>query len=182
MHKLIRNFLIAGVITCSAIPVLGQEEVTNDEPIDESIDVTDGEKVGDAMRSCVTLRALRRTEIIDDRNILFRMRGRTIYHNILPRQCGGLAREDRFSYDSSMGRLCRGDMIRVLHSDSFGTYGMREGVACRLGAFHKISQEDAQALREAPVRQPSNIPLPMPSPQEVGADPDEPEEAEPELR
>ena len=174
MHKLIRNILLTSVALCVAIPALGQDDV----PAAESTEESDGEKIDDLMRSCITLRSLRRTEIIDDRNILFRMRGRKIYHNILPSQCGGLEREDRFSYNSNLGRLCGGDMIRVLYSDSFSTIGVREGVGCRLGAFHLITAEDAEALKEAPLRQPTNIPLPMPSPQEVGVSPVDPEEPE----
>ncbi len=172
MHKLTKIFCVASVASCMAIPALGQDE--------ESTDVPEGEKVGDLMRSCITLRSLRRTQIIDDRNVLFRMRGRTVYHNILPQQCGGLAREDRFSYDAQFGRLCRGDVIRVLQNGAFGSRGMSEGRGCRLGAFHKITQEDAKALREGPSIQPTPSALPMPSPQEVGATPEEPEESEPE--
>ena len=166
MHKLLKIISAVSIASCIAIPVLAQDE--------EAVDIPEGEKVGDSMRSCVTLRSLRRTEVIDDGNILFRMRGRTVYHNILPAKCGGLAREDRFSYDAQFGRLCKGDVIRVLYSDSFG---MREGSGCRIGAFHKISQEEAKVLKEGPDIQTVPAQLPMPAPQEVGADP---EEAEPE--
>ena len=172
MHKLIKIISAVGVASCIAIPVLAQD--------DEVTEVPEGEKVGDSMRSCITLRSLRRTQVIDDRNVLFRMRGRTVYHNILPQQCGGLAREDRFSYDAQFGRLCEGDMIRVLYSDSFGTYGIREGAACRIGAFHKITQEDAKALREGPNLQTTPAALPMPAPQEVGSDSENADDAEPE--
>ena len=174
MHKLIRNILFVGVASCIAIPVVGQDQVP--------VEVPEGEKVGDLVRSCVTLRSLRRTQVIDDRNVLFRMRGRTVYHNILPRRCGGLGREKRFSYDSQFGRLCQGDMIRVLYSDSFGAFGMREGGGCQLGAFHKITQEDAKALRDGPNDPQTPAALPMPAPQEVGTEPEKPEESEPEQR
>ena len=176
MHKLFRNFLVTAVALGVAMPVFGQDEEPAKEPVEESV----GEMTDDLMRSCITLRSLRRTDAIDDRNVLFRMRGRTVYHNILPARCGGLARENRFSYDSQFGRLCKGDLIRVLYSDSFGTYGMRAGAGCRLGAFHKITQEDAKALKEGPNIQQTPAALPMPAPQEVGSDSQEPEEAEPE--
>ena len=124
-------------------------------------------------RVCVTairLRTVRRTEVLDDLNILFHMVGSTVYHNILPRRCSGLAREDRFSYKSSIGQLCRQDMIRVLYNDPFG---LSEGNSCRLGAFHKITKEDALALKEGTHQRPRSNPLPMPTPEEVGADDDE---------
>lgn len=172
MHKLIRNLLLVGVAAATAFPAVGQDQ--------EPADTADGEKVGDMVRSCITLRSLRRTQVIDDRNVLFRMRGRTVYHNILPQRCGGLAREDRFSYDAQFGRLCQGDLIRVLYSDSFGTYGLREGPGCRIGKFHKITQEDAKALLEGPSTQATPPALPMPPPQEVGSDSADTEERVPE--
>jgi len=173
MHKLIKIFSVAGFVTCIANPVFAQDE--------DATEVPEGEKVGDEMRSCVTLRSLRRTEVIDDSTVLFRMRGRTTFLNILPRRCGGLAREDRFSYDSRFGRLCAGDMIRVLYIDSFGpSHQMREGAGCRLGSFQKISQEEAKALREGPPAQVTPAQLPMPAPQEVGGGTAEDEESLPE--
>ncbi len=122
---------------------------------------------------CVPLRSIRRTEVLDDRNVLFYMRGTTVYHNILSRACGGLAREDRFSYETSMGRLCRMDYISVLYNDGFG---VRAGNRCSLGAFHKIDREDAEALREGLEGRPAANPLPLPTPQEVGEDEDAEEE------
>lgn len=178
MHKLIRVFLLPAIALSIAMPAVGQEEeqVIKTAKEGQAIDT-----VEDSTRSCITLRSLRRTQVIDDSNIVFRLRGRTTYHNILPRACTGLAREDRFSYDSGFGRLCEGDMIRVLYSGAFGSAGMREGAGCRLGMFQKISQEDAKALKDAPLNQPeSKIKLPMPAPQEVGADTEESEDSDPE--
>ena len=114
---------------------------------------------------CIQVRNIRRTDVLDDRNILFHMRGRTIYHNMLPRQCGGLAREERFSYQTSIGRLCRLDSIRVLYDDPFG---LREGNRCALGLFHKIDREDAEAIKEGVDMRPEANPLPMPAPEKVG--------------
>ncbi len=163
MYKQIRKYSAIGVALCIAIPVFAQDE----DPVEDDYD-------GEA-RTCIDLRSVRRTEVIDDRNVLFYMRGSTVYHNILPHQCGGLAREDRFSYTTSIGRLCSLDMIRVLYSDPFG---LREGNACQLGKFHKITREDAKAMKENPINEPAANPLPMPEPQEVGVE--EQESAEPE--
>jgi hypothetical protein len=65
-----------------------------------------------------------------------------------------------------MGRLCKIDTIRVLQNDSIG---LREGIACRLGMFHKISKEDAKAIKEGATRGPEPAELPMPEPEDVGA-------------
>jgi hypothetical protein len=158
MYKQILKFL--WVIALISTPISAPPAVAQDNESDP----------GDGMRDCVRLRTVRRTEVIDDLNILFYMRGSTVYHNILPRRCKGLAREDRFSYKSSIGQLCRRDMIRVLYNDPFG---LSEGNACQLGAFHKITKEDALALKEGTNQPPRSNPLPMPTPQEVSADDDE---------
>ncbi len=148
MQKIMLSMLIAPV----AMTVAAQEE----EPVydDGSVD-------------CISLREVRTTDIVDDRNILFYTRGDVVYHNILPRRCGGLASEDRFSYKTSMGRLCKIDMIRVLYDDPFG---MREGNACGLGMFHKITKEDAKALKEHSKQGPQPAELPMPEPEEMGTE------------
>ncbi|MGI9204270.1 MAG: hypothetical protein ACR2Q3_09680 [Woeseiaceae bacterium] len=121
----------------------------------------------DSTTSCISVRGIRSTDIIDDRNILFYMRGDVVYHNILSRRCPGLAREDRFSYRSTSSRLCDIDSINVLYRDA---RGMRPGAACGLGKFFKITREDAKALKEGPTEDPAPKPLPMPEPEEVGSE------------
>ena len=161
MHKHIHKLVTAGLLLTWAYPSVAQE----DEPsYDENT------------RECINLRQIRRTEVVDDRNILFYMRGATVYHNILPRQCGGLAREDRFSYQTSIGRLCRMDSIRVLYNNP---YGLREGNRCSLGVFHKITKEDAAAYKDDLKRMPEANPLPLPAPEPIGGGEEETEEPEP---
>ena len=158
MHKrILKTLWVIAIVSTpmSAPPAVAQDDISDP---------------GDGMRDCIRLRTVRRTEVIDDLNILFHMRGSTVYHNILPRLCKGLAREDRFSYKSSVGQLCRQDMIRVLYNDPFG---LREGNSCKLGAFHEITKEDALALKEAANQPPRSNPLPMPTPEEISTDDDE---------
>ena len=143
--------LIATVSAALLIVLQWPVAVADDEVVVDDSDSKD----------CISLNALRRTEVIDDNNILFYMRGKKIYHNALSNRCGGLAREDRFSYRSSAGRLCRMDMIRVLYNDATG---VREGNACSLGAFRLIGDEEAEAIKEGPAEVPAN-PLPMPEPE-----------------
>lgn len=158
MYKRISKFL--WVVAIVSTPVSTPTAVAQDDEAGP----------GEGMRDCIRLRSVRRTEVIDDLNILFHISRSTVYHNILPRRCRGLAREDRFSYQSSIGQLCRQDMIRVLYNDPFG---LSEGNSCQLGAFHKITKEDGKALKEAVNNPPRSNPLPMPAPEEVGAGDDE---------
>jgi hypothetical protein len=133
-----------------------------DEVVDEIDDIN--------AKSCIRVRSLRSTKVIDDLNIIFYMVGSTVYHNILPRQCHGLAREDRFGYEVRSGNLCNLDTIRILYQA--GTR-MQEGNACRIGKFHPITKEDADALKEKLSELPQAEPIPLPEPEEIGADSEE---------
>lgn len=156
MYKLLPIIPVACWILAAAAPATAQEE----------------ESVDDATEDCINMRSVRRTEVLDDRNILFFMPRDVVYHNILRKNCNGLAREDRFSYETRMGRLCRLDHINVLFDDPFG---MREGAMCSLGYFHKITKEDAEAMIEGPTSKPESRPLPMPEPEAPGEDDSEKE-------
>jgi hypothetical protein len=96
---------------------------------------------------CIDTRQIRTTRIIDNRNVLFYMRDRTIYHNELPRACSGLRRGKAISYRTSLSKLCSIDTITVL--DDYGA-GMTQGPSCGLGKFRAITKEEADALRDGP--------------------------------
>ena len=110
---------------------------------------------------CLSSRSISRTEVIDDQNVLFFIRGSAIYLNHLPKPCPRLALARRFIYETSVGRLCESDHITVLRDEGFDTV---VGRTCRLGRFHPISREQVQALREPPELQPE--PLPPAEPEE----------------
>lgn len=89
---------------------------------------------------CISVSRVRSTRVIDDRTILFYMRGRDAYRNDLPVTCPRLAQEERFAYEARIGRLCDSDTITVL--ESFGGRFER-GATCRLGQFHPITRAEA---------------------------------------
>ena len=104
---------------------------------------------------CVRATSIRSTQIIDDRNILFHMRGNRVYRNELPEACPRLASERRFSYErrvgQRVGRLCSVDTITVLESFT----GSLFGATCRLGKFYPITQtevDDIVGVPRAPVQ------------------------------
>ena len=109
----------------------------------------------ESVRKCINTRQIRSTEVVDDRNILFYTSGKTVYHNILPRQCHGLARSGSFSYRIATGRLCNVDTIKVLD-----TYSRIPGMSCSLGVFHQISKDDVPAILEGPGDPSEAEPLP----------------------
>jgi hypothetical protein len=101
----------------------------------------------DGGERCIDTRRISRTEIVDAENILFYMRGGVIYRNTLSHKCTALAREKRFSYKTTISRLCDIDVITVLYS--MGS-GLTSGPSCGLGKFYPVSKEEAEALRQGP--------------------------------
>jgi len=91
---------------------------------------------------CVRLTRVDRTEIIDEHNIAFHMRGGDVYINRLTRTCRGLRQNRPFTYSSTNGQLCSSDFIYVL--EDFGA-GLTRSSACNLGMFMP-SSVDAIAL------------------------------------
>jgi len=83
------------------------------------------------IRHCVSLRSLRDSRIIDEQTIFFHGRGKRAYMNRLPHRCPRLAVEERFSYQTTTGQLCRAEIITVI--DSMGSAWS----SCSLGKFEE---------------------------------------------
>jgi hypothetical protein len=96
-------------------------------------------------RDCISVISIDSTEAVDDQNIIFRMRGNTVYRNHLPQRCPNLERENRISYQVRSGRLCSIDTITVL--EQFGGIGLQPGFTCRLGEFVPLSPEEVEDLK-----------------------------------
>ena len=101
------------------------------------------EATRDDSRNCLSTRRLKSTAVIDDKNILFVMTGDQVYHNVLSRQCSGLAKAGAFTYSTLGGNVCRQDTIQVLLANSD-----LPGRTCTLGAFHLVAPQDLRALIE----------------------------------
>ena len=112
----------------------GPEAGSEQQPLDELV----GEK-----EKCVSLARIDRTRVVDERTILFYMRGADIYMNRLPHRCIGLRRGKTFMYKTSLNRLCNVDIITVL--DDIG-FGFSRGASCGLGNFQPIGEEAAKML------------------------------------
>lgn len=81
---------------------------------------------------CVPIKDIRRTEVVDNENILFHLRNKKVYNNHLPHRCGGLAAGNAFQYETSQSELCNTDIIRVVNST---TGELLPGASCGLGLF-----------------------------------------------
>ena len=77
-------------------------------------------EIGD-VQMCVSLRQIDDSRVIDDETILLRLTSGTPYRRIdLDPGCPGLRMADSFSSATSIGQLCRSDVIRV-HEDPVGS-------------------------------------------------------------
>ena len=109
-----------------------------------------------APEDCVSIPRIRDTDIIDDRTILFEMKGGQIYRNTLPRKCPGLRRSDAFMYKTRLSQLCAIDTISVLNRLGGG---FTRGPSCGLGKFYPISEDEAIRLKqgEPPPEEPEPV-------------------------
>ena len=118
----------------------------------------------DAAERCLPLNRISRTEIVDDYNILFHMRGNQIYLNRLPHRCIGLKNERTFLYRTSMNRLCDLDIITVIYNNGFG---FTPGASCGLGRFYPVTEADVEALKQ-PLPPMEDKEVPPAEPEEIG--------------
>jgi hypothetical protein len=100
---------------------------------------------GDRPQRCISLLNLDRTDVVDNRTILFHMRNGRIYLNHLSRDCPGLEREKRFMYSPTSTQLCEVDGVTVIEKWGFG---FTRGFTCSLGEFHPLSKSEFESLME----------------------------------
>jgi hypothetical protein len=102
-----------------------------------------GESSGVA-RECLNHPAIRRTKILNDRNIVFVTRDDTIYNNQLPRQCPSLNRSSLVRYPIENARLCAGGSFQLLWETSPRNYV--PAFVCQLGLFVPITEDELADL------------------------------------
>ncbi len=125
---------------------------------EEAPEVEEDDSILEGLR-CVSSRPIRKTEVIDDQNILFYMRGAAIYLNHLPKPCKRLSESGRFLYRTTVARLCRADIINILQDTGFG---LSQGRACKLGTFYAITKEDVEKIKTPLEVEPKPVPTAEP--------------------
>ncbi len=130
---------------------------------DEAVEVTE-----EGSRNCLTTRRITKTIVVNDLNILFLVTGKTAYLNILPNQCKGLSRYQRFSYRTTAGSLCNLDTIQVITGSGY------PGRHCVLGSFHPVDKADALAVIEEPRELPDATSLPSAEVEDIIGESDDP--------
>jgi hypothetical protein len=137
---------------------------------------SDEEEFDRTPRECLAVSRIRNTDILDDRTILFFLRGnKLVYRTYLPHECPGLERNDRFAYEARNGQLCDVDVITVL--EQMGV-SLHPTFTCRLGKFIPITAEEAEDLkledkdevlkRKAIKAEPAELPPEKPETQDAG--------------
>jgi hypothetical protein len=100
----------------------------------------DDEPLDRTPRRCLAANSIESTRTIDNRTLLFFVRGDRIYQNSMPDICINLEPRTSFAYEASGGRvaqLCERDVITV-----------EGGYTCRLGPFTPVSAEEVELLLE----------------------------------
>ena len=85
--------------------------------------------------SCVDLRRIRSSRVLNDQIIDFELIDGRIMRNVLPYNCSGLGFSEAFTYSTSLSRLCSVDTITVLNQGG----GPARGATCGLGQFQPVT-------------------------------------------
>ncbi|MEM1051443.1 MAG: hypothetical protein AAGI28_05040 [Pseudomonadota bacterium] len=96
--------------------------------------------VGEA-ESCIRIRQIRQSRVRSDQVIDFEMIGGTIYRSTLPNRCPRLGLEKAFSYATSLNRVCKQDIIRVV-APIAGQLDV--GAGCGLGEFVPVEYVESE--------------------------------------
>lgn len=104
----------------------------------------DGDDPPKVAQACLNQPAIRRTKILNDRNIVFITRDDTIYNNQLPRQCPSLKRGSLVNYAIEHSRLCAGGQFQVLWQLDMNRYA--PAFVCQLGTFVPITEDELETL------------------------------------
>jgi hypothetical protein len=126
--------------TCAALlaAALGTPSAAQQTKDSESTEAREGPQ------TCLSHPSIRRTRILDDRNIVFVTRHETIYNNQLPKACASLRRDSLVNYAVAHRRMCAGDHFQVLQETSPGNYV--PAFLCQLGPFVPITEDELETL------------------------------------
>lgn len=128
MKKLVSGIAVFGVVA-------GLSSAFADDDLPEGLD---GYRLAGVTEKCVSTTFIDRTEVLDDQNIVFEMRGDKVYLNRLRSRCPQLGFEGSFMYKISTPHLCRGDIITVLINGD-------QGASCSLGSYELLEEVEEES-------------------------------------
>lgn len=95
------------------------------------------------VESCLQHSLVRRTKVVDGRNIVFTTRSGQNYNNPLPRECPSLQRGSIVNYGIVGGRLCAGNSFQVMWQMGLN---LVPTFVCQLGAFVPVTEAEVEDL------------------------------------
>lgn len=101
-----------------------------------TVHAAENQPASGASERCIRISEIKRTEVIDDQNILFHLYNKRTFNNHLPHSCSGLGQAKAFQYKTSETVLCNVDSISVLHNTAGS---LLPGVPCPLGMFEPVA-------------------------------------------
>ncbi len=110
-----KKAIVCSIFTCAAAAMAQAEPATADG----------------ALR-CIAINEIRRTEVVDDKTILFHLKNKKVYRNELPQRCPSLSYGRAFKYETSQHQLCNVDLISVINHTTGESIA---GAVCGLGMF-----------------------------------------------
>lgn len=114
--------------------VLGATQKPKPNPLDQFTPTGKTEE-------CLPVFWIQDAQVVDDRNILFRISGSKYYLNHLQQACPQLSLYKRFTYRlHSQDQLCNMDTITVL-TDFSTSHGLLQGATCGLGKFEQLEKK-----------------------------------------
>ena len=121
--------LVGGIVLASCAPIGDTEP--NIGIVKNATEV----RVAGEARQCLTISAIGRTRVRNDRTIDFETRRGEVYRNTLDVSCPGLNNFGGFTYRSKIGQVCEGESIIALEGSGANN---QRGVSCRVGPFVPI--------------------------------------------
>ena len=127
---MVRTLLAFGCATVLAACTVADGAPANPDFADEAA-LAAGQSVGPP-KDCLTTRDIDRTKVVSDRVVDFMMKNHDVYRSTLAISCANLRAYGRFTYRTTVSRLCSSDVITVV--DTSGHIG----TTCGLGPFQRI--------------------------------------------
>lgn len=115
-------------------------------------------------QSCLPQINIKRSRVLNDRNILYVTKGGQAYNNVLPKQCPALRRDTTLAYTYVNAKLCAGSTFTVLQRVGIGSQtqpywnpATNEKIAlpapafvptfvCQLGLFTPVSESEVEDI------------------------------------
>ncbi len=97
------------------------------------------------VKSCLSLRQISSIDAIDENTLLIKTGVNDYYVNDLTSRCNGATRNStRFEYSTSIGQLCRNDILKVVDNGGGFLIG-----SCGVGSFEKLEKKEDAETEEA---------------------------------